>query len=311
MTTTSKKKFTQLYPVDYEYNFLKQEELHKRFYSYNNGISYYTIDGFKNYRDVTLSNNSCFILTSAIPLNDFLVRKKTPTIGNIPVSLYLQPRNSTVIFSYYNFDTNRLEQSIENKTALLLQPTNIQNHVRIVIDGKFLEVSKQYPYTVSLEDEAKDNIGIMYQTFEVIALKDFITIKGYTNAGYRYLAFNSDNVMRATGVVLNDYVVNDYVFKYVSVTEKEIEYNFIPSNNWVTYYYDLFTKTNNKNVLVNKNIIDPPTNFLIEFSLTKDIQNQTAKINFFNLKTGITPTGGPAPVENQQTLPTVTKNEQN
>ncbi len=309
MSIITKKYFTDLHPVRLEYNFFNNENLHKKHVSFNNGLDIFTINSTQNYKDVTFNKNTCFILTSAIQLSSVFATKDVNTIGNIPVSILVQPRTSTVYFAKHHSETNTIRLELTSSSTFLLQPTNIKNNIEIIIDGKYLEISKNYPYTAFLNKKATDNTNQTFQLFEPVTQDGLITFKTLTKDGYRYLAFNSDNILRATGLILNEAVISDYVFSYTLITNTNINYNFLPSNNWVTYFYDVELKNNNKNVLINKNLLDVPTNFLIEFPYNKAVLDNIAKINIINLKTGVTPTGGPAPIENVYEKLPITTNE--
>jgi hypothetical protein len=99
-------------------------------------------------------------------------------------------------------------------------------------------------------------------------------------------------------MVLNESIINDYVFKCIPVTTIKQETNFIPYNNWTTYYFDVQSKTENKTVDVNQNFVDTNIHYLVDFPYEDATDLGIANINIAGLKTNVTPTGGPAPVNN-------------
>ena len=61
-------------------------------------------------------------------------------------------------------------------------------------------------------------------------------------------------------------------------------------------------------LVVNKNLQDSKTNLLVDFPLEEAAKTGKANINIANLKTSITPGGGPAPVNNAYTKEIITTN---
>jgi hypothetical protein len=307
------KSLSTLTPVELKYEYYKNEELQASTVTYKDGISFYNVEGFNNFRDLTINRDSCLVLTSAINLSSVFTSSQDVGIGKLPGSVYLQPRGTTIYYVHYDLESNTFYQELTSTTQsyrsqFYIQPLPNSNEVEIFVDGKYLQVDQEYPYVVRLNERSLDPESIDRQRFEVIFQNNIITIKTKTNSGYRYLALNSDNTLRATGLVMNESVINDYVLKGIPVTNPSLTRGFTPTNNWVTYYYDVEQATNNKNLAVNKNILPVPTNLLVDFPIEKAAETGTVNINIANLKTGVTPAGGPAPVNNSYTKQVITKN---
>jgi len=300
------KNFANLTPVKLQYEYQKNEPLFGEYKIYNDGLVAYELDGTVNFRDLTLNKNTCFILTSSINLKQLFNTVETKKIGEVSVSILLQPRNSTIYYAKHNIETNTIELSLERSQLFIQSAEN--NMVEILIDGKYLEISPVYPYTAFLNEKKQGQSLRKYQLFEVFYNNGLITLKTLTNAGYRYLAFNNDNTLRATGLVLNDSVVNDYIFKCIPITNFNTDFGFIPTNNWITYFYDIESKKENKTLAINKNIFDTNAHYLIEFPYYEAINKGIANLNFINLKTGVTPTGNPAPIDNTYQKSVITTN---
>jgi hypothetical protein len=134
------------------------------------------------------------------------------------------------------------------------------------------------------------------------------TLGTNTVDGFRYLAFSSDNILRATGLNLVSTSYNDYVFNINNVTNKNIEYDYVPNNCWVTYYLDSQDGSHNSDLTINKKIDDQQINYLIDFPYEEAINTGKAYINIASLKTSYTPAGGPAPVDNSYIANSITSN---
>lgn len=302
------KSLSSLTPIELKYEYYKDEQLQASTVTYKDGISFYNVEGLNNFRDLTINRDSCLVLTSAVNLSSIFVPSQDITLGKLPGSIYLQPRNSLIYYAKLNTTTNTFILGLTSSSAFYIQPLPNSNEVEIFVDGLFVQVDEEYPYVVRTGNRTLDPESINRQRFEIVYQNDLITIKTKTNSGYRYLAFNNDNTLRAVGLVMNESVINDYVFKCIPVTTLNFDQGFVPSNNWVTYYYDIEQVTNNKNVIVNKDLYPVPTNLLIDFPIEKAAETATINVNIANLKTSVTPAGGPAPVNNAYTKQVITTN---
>jgi hypothetical protein len=310
------KSLSALTPVELKYQYYKEEELQNTLKTYNNGISFYETDSFKNYRDIAINKDSCFVLTSSVNLNSVFAEQKSLTIGTTPVSIKIGQRLTTGINPIYYAKYNELQDTfrltLTAGSTFYLQPVEgVRNTVEMFVEGNYVQVDELYPYVVRLSDRTiSDPDNINRQRFEVVynQTNNSITFKTLTNSGYRFLAFNGDNILRATGLVFNENEVNDYIFEFTPVTNNTINYDFNPTNNWVTYFFDVESRQNNKNLTINKDFYPVPTNLLVDFPIEKAAETGAVVINIANLKTGITPAGGPAPVVNDYIKEVITTN---
>lgn len=302
------KSLSSLTPIELGYEFYKEEKLKTSTLTYNNGMSLYSSESLKNARDLTINKNTCLILTSPINLSSIFVPTNNISLGKLPGSIKIQNRFFNNYFAEYNLDTNSFFQSTNSNTIFYIQPLENSNEAEILVNGNFLQVEESYPYVARLSDKTLDPESIHRQRFQVVYQNNLIMLKTKTNTGYRFLAFNSDNILRATGLVLNDSVVNDYVFNCIAITAPNLDQGFIPTNNWITYFYDIEEVTNNRNVYINKNFISTNTSFLIDFPIEQAAASGKININIANLKTGVTPAGGPAPINNNYVKQPITSN---
>jgi hypothetical protein len=292
------KSLSSLSPIELRYEYNRNEELVSQTTTYQDGFSFYEVEGLKGFQDVAINRDSVLVLTSAVDLNTVFTSSEEVELGKLPGSFLLQPRNSTIYFIKHKETTNSLVQTLTSASIVYLQPVNNSNDVELFIDNKYIQVEAQYPYKAYLGERTLDPEEIHRQRFEVVVANNLITLKTRTNSGYRYLAFNNDNTLRAVGVVLNDNVINDYVFKYTPITSDTLNRGFLPSNNWVTYYFDVEEEGENKTVTINKNISTARTNLLFSLPIEQAAEKGSTTVNIANLKTALTPAGGPAPVNN-------------
>jgi hypothetical protein len=308
MTSIVYRSLSSLAPIELKYQYYRNEELQGDINTFRDGFSFYEIEGLKNFQDIAINKNSIFILTSAVNLNTIFTTGKKVTLGKHPGTFLLQPRNSTIYFIKYNQETNSFVKGLTSSSTFYVQPIKNSNEVELLVENKYVQVDAEYPYKVFLSEIPLNPDEISRQRFEIVFANNFITIKTKTNSGYRYLAFNKDNILRAVGLVLNDTIVNDYVFKCLSITSNILDRGFTPTNNWVTYYFDVEDSQENKTTTINKNFLSVPTNLLISLPLEFAAEKNSAIVNIANLKTSLTPAGGPAPINNAYDKVVVTSN---
>lgn len=296
MASVTYKSISALQPIELKYNFYKNEELKNTKLSYSNGYTFYQNNALISYQDATINRESVLVLTSAINLSDFFSAQSTTSLGKSPGTIQLQPRNSNILYAYLNTTTNTINLATEI-TPIFILPIPNTNQVELLINGLYLQVDDNYPYTVFASSRSLPESQNNRQRFECIYQDSFISFKTKTAEGYRYLAFNNDNILRATGVVFNNSAVNDYIFKANPITLDKASLNFAPTNNWVTYYFSFLQELENKLVTINKEL-PAPTNLLIDFPVEEATRSGKININVANLKTSITPLGSPAPINN-------------
>jgi len=302
------KSLSSLSPIELKYEYNRDEKLKGKTITYQDGLSFYELDGFNNFEDLAINRGSVLILTQPKELSDVFEQNSSIKLGKLPGSFRLQSRGYLDYYIKYRPETNSFGQVFNSTSIFSVQPVNNSNEVELFVDNKYVQVEAEYPYKVYLNDRALDFKEINRQRFELVFDRGLITIKTKTNSGYRYLAFNNDNILRSVGLVLNNTPVNDYVFKCLPVTSTSHNRGFTPSNDWVTYYFDVEDGSKNKTVTINKTFTSTSTNLLITFSLIKGAETGLANINIANLKTSLTPSGGPTPIENSYSKTVITTN---
>jgi hypothetical protein len=296
MASINYKSLSALQPVELKYQYYRDEDFKGTKVSYADGYTFYKHDSLVNYRDTTINRESVFVLTSALPLQTVFPLPDQYQYGELPGTFLLQPRNTTIYYAAYKESTKTIGIALTG-SRIFLSPVAGSNQVELLIDNKYLQVDKIYPYTVTINSRPLSPGEINRQRFECIYQNSTITLKTKTQDGYRYLAFSGDNVLRAIGINLNNNLLNDYVFKCVPVTTSTLELNLKPENKWVTYFYTSLQEQENKTVSINKEFL-APTNYLIDFPAEQAAKTGKAYINIANLKTSVTPFGAPAPLNN-------------
>lgn len=300
------KSLLDLTPIEPRYQYHINEPLKLVYKNYLNGLTQYSLEGTKIYQDIAFNKDTCVILTTAVELQSFFNTEST--VKQPPQSILLQPRDSTIYYIKHDTDTNTFRLTLTSASTFFIQPLSDSNLVKLYVNSKPLQIRNYYPYEVFLSNETIDKQEKKLQQFDMVLNEGVIMFRVLTDSGYRYVSLNNDNVLRAVGLVFNESIVNDYIFKCIPVSVPQTSYGFIPTNNWVTYYLDIETKINNKTTDINKDFKDPQTHFLIDFPYKKAAEYGIANLNIANLKTGVTPTGGPAPIDNSYTKQVVTTN---
>jgi hypothetical protein len=296
MASITYKYLSALQPIELKYQYYKDEELNNTKISYTNGYTFYKYDSLLNYQDTTNNKESTFILTSAIPLQKVFNPQTQYKYGELPGTILLQPRSTNIYYAAYKPETGTITLSLTG-SSFYISPIEGTNQVEILVNNKYLQVDSRYPYLVRANTRSVVQAEINRQRFECIYQNSTITFKTKTQDGDRYLAFNNDNTLRATGVLFNNTVINDYIFKCLPVTSGLLTVNFNPENKWLTYYYNILQEQENKTLNIKKEFL-VPTNFLIDFPSERAVKTGQAYVNIANLKTCITPLGSPAPIDN-------------
>lgn len=296
MSNVTYKPLSSLSPIHLKYDYSREEELNTKSFCFREGLSVNTINGLDSFQDVSVNRNTCLALTNTVYLSSiFKAPNLNNTINHYPSTIKLSLRNDSTKFISYDLEKNTLKSSVSNASTFYLNPVSNTKQVEIFIDGKYIQVKPNYPFDVYLQEDTLDPEEIERQRFFVNYQDGFISFKTLTSSGYRYLCLSDDNILRATGCILNDVIVNDYIFNCINITDNNSLLGFLPTNNWVSYYHNTQI-TENKTVNINKNKSDVPTNFLLDFPVEKTTSYGVGYINVANLKTHVTPQGHPTSV---------------
>jgi len=301
---------SSLNPIELKYSYNTVENLQQRNITYETGLNVSVLKGTENFQDISFNNETCLILTSSISLSAFFIAQFFE--NNFFGSVLLQPRIFPVsipslYYVGYSKETNNLFLSTSG-TPIYISPVSGTNEVELFVNRQYVQVDEKYPYEINLNRLSLDPESIHRQRFICTIHNNTISFRTKTSSGERYLAISNDGVMRATGTVLNNAVINDYIFNVQYVAVNTGTHGFIPINDFITYYFDIESLAENKTLAVNKQINNSSTNFLISLPFT-DIDSNNAKINIANLKNIITPAGGIASYDNSYTKTVITNNQ--
>ena len=277
-----------LTPVKLTYKFNKEEKLSCNLNSFNDGLQYYEHQAFADFKDVVLSNKTCLILTDTKPLNSiFDSSAKQINIGTIAGCMFIKtPSNkylTTTLDGIYVGGTG-------DKMFINVFPIS-GNIVELRIDKqKRVVIDQYYPYNARLSTEVLPQNQIHRQLFEVDYKNNLICFKTKTNDGERYLSYGADFVVRATGLMLNDTVVNPYLLKPEFISTSNIKYNFDAKNSEVKYFNDLYEPTNKTTVVIRESQ-ESNTNLLVSCAISELAKSNEASVNIALTKSNFSPAG--------------------
>jgi hypothetical protein len=309
MATVNRYTFKHLKPLRYNYSFFKNEDLLTKSIAYSEGYNFNVIEGLQNYRDIASNKGSYLVLTDTISLSSIFKKDNTVSIGQMPGTIKIISVTNNNYARYDNTSNTFVTDVTSNGLNFFIQPIT-SNVIEIKANNKYLQIDKTYPYTVRLGEEITTESEIYRQRFYCIYSNNILTIRvQVNNTTQRYLAFDkNDNILRATGVMLNNVSTNCYTLSTEDVTSSTLNYNFTPTNDWVTYYYNFITQTDNNTLTVNNTFKNNLVNLLIDFPFEQAITTGIANINIANLKTGYTPTDNPPQIDNSSVIEAITTN---
>jgi len=288
---------SSLQPVEVQYNFYKNENFQFQKTTFLNGLNYFYSESLKNFQDITVNKDTCFVLTSSIDLNKTFQGTTEYILGNLPGSFVFQPRKSLTFYAWKDPVSNIITLRQNTGSVFYINPIAGTRQVEILVNGNYLQVEEQYPYKVTTSNIELSEQYKYRQRFDCVYQNQTITFKTLTNSGYRFLSFGGDNILRATGIILNNAIINDYLFSCTPITPDRINAGFNPQNSIGTYFSDFKNEIYNTTTKINKTI-PIKTNFLISFLTKRNSKTPTINVNIANLKTTLTPTGDPPPITN-------------
>lgn len=279
-----------LKPVKFVYKFNKAEKFTGTLSTFKNGFEYYTHEGLDNFQDAALSNKTCLILTDNIELKTlFESDSRYINVGSIAGCLYLKDSNNRYVTTssggIYVGGTGE-------KLFINIIPIDT-NLVELKI-GKdsYIHIDEEYPYTARVSKEVLDDASLYRQQFELDYKDNLIAFKTLTKEGWRYLSFGVDRVIRAVGLMLNDAIINSYLFVPDFISQDTIYYDFDAKTSEIKYYNEITTYGNRETVNI-KEEQESSTNLLISVAtseLTKNI-TEDVPVNIALTKTNFSSSG--------------------
>jgi len=224
-----------LIPVKFTYEFNKEEKLSNSLASYSNGFKYYKHNAFENFQDAVLSKGTCLILTNNKPLKDvFESDSKYLDVGTVAGSMFLKTSTGKYFTTksdniYIGGTGSKLFVNVApiEGNIVELKPSNTTH----------IQIDSDYPYNARISTEILDGEDLERQRFQVDYNEGIISFKTKTKEGYRYLSYSTaDQTVRAVGLMLNETVVNPYLFVPEFISPARIYYDFDEETSAVKYY---------------------------------------------------------------------------
>lgn len=293
-TLITYKPLSSLQPVKLKYDYRYSEALNKTSVMYTGGIRIESIEAFNNFQDTTQNRGNCLVLTTNTGLSSIFKGTTQAFLDTVPGTILLQPNNSSSFFVSKDKKTKRV--TISNTPSFVhVRPIPGTNEVELLVDNEYLQIEQSYPYTVYLSEDSFSGPDLYRQRFTYSYTGNACSFRVQTNSGMRYLAFNNDDILRATGTILCNSILNNYIFNIVEVTPKALSLGFIPKNDIVSYFLSFEDRQDNRNVKI-KQTQAVKTSFLASFSIHEATTTGEANLNFASLRTNFTPEGVPVPV---------------
>lgn len=278
-----------LAPVKLVYNFNRAEELTSTLDTYRNGFSYYKYSAFENFQDAVLSNKTCLILSDNVSLKEiFKIDSKQIDVGSIASCFYL--KNS--LGKYVTALSEKLYIGGVGDKLLINVIPHGNNLVELKVGNtEYIQVDKEYPYTASISRESLDGDDVRRQQYELDYKDGLICFRTLTDEGWRYLSYGADQTVRAVGLILNETMVNNYLFVPEFVSTNGIHYDFDAKNSQTKYFNELTTSGNRETVNI-KQEKEANTNLLISCA-TAEISKPDAEasVNISITKTNFSSSG--------------------
>jgi hypothetical protein len=289
--TVHKQPLSALHPVKFTYSYNSEETLDGELNSYNGDFSFYTHQLLSDFKDASLSKQTCVVLTDTKSLNSVFKKSITPiSIETTSGSVYLK----TEAGLYWKIkEKNIFIGGTGDKlivTVVQIRDNIVELHVGR--KGQYLKIDNEYPYTLSISDISLTEENSSIKRFELDYKNKKLTLKAFTPEGRRFLSYGKDKVVRAVGLELNDVVINPYVFEVDFVTAPYMVYNTDSDAKEIKYFNEL-TSVASRSSLDIKSIIKNDTHLLVSCP-TKDLSQSSlssVKVNIAMMKTNFSSSG--------------------
>ena len=227
-----------LQPVELEYSYNATEKLQFSPNVFSNRLSYYTYSAFDNIQDVAISKKNALFLTGTKSLTSvFAKATEETTFGRVPGTFFLDTINNENLQN--NGTTLSVQLSSENKAVITLVPIDSETVELYTNEGVSLVVDEYYPYDVRLSNAPLALDQQYRKRFKFFYSNNLMSFQTITREGPRFLSYGIDKVLRAIGVMLNNAIVNPYLFRPKFITNSSLTIGFDPISKEVKYYNDI------------------------------------------------------------------------
>lgn len=291
-----------LQPVELEYSYNSTEKLQFSPNVFSNRLSYYTYSAFSNIQDIAISKKNALFLTGTKSLTSVFEKPtEETTFGRVPGTFFLDTINDENLQN--DGSTLSVQLSSTKKAVVTLIPVDSDNVELYTNEGVRLVVDEYYPYDIRLSNAplAPDQ---QYRTkFKFFYSNGLMSFQTTTREGPRFVSYGVDKILRAVGVMLNNAIINPYLFKPKFITNSSLVIGFDPVSKEVRYYNDIESFKNRKTLDIKEKSVSE-TNLLISCATSEFTKNKKTNINIALLRTNYTSTGtyAPSPAEVVETI---------
>ena len=283
---------SSLSPLRLAYNYNSKEALNARYGVVDSGLRYYEHDLLTDCADGAFSQQNAIVLTKQRDIQEIFDQPTTQVgLKNIACCFYLSVPNTEILNGDNIIKIRNKQFFVGGKgTDVIFNTFPIENGiVELKTDQHQIAVAENYPYElILLEEPLQENVR--RQRFEIVVLDGQIALKNLTSAGYRYLSYGSDRILRCVGLQLNETIVNQYLFVPIFLSDDNVPYDFDPSSKEVRYY-NQFGLTEQERTVDVKKQIQLDTNLLVSCSLEDITTAEEINVNIAITKTNFATSG--------------------
>jgi len=293
---------SSLVPVKLNYNYNTEEKLDYVIKEYTNKLSFNKYSAFDNIQDLSFSDNNALFLTGVKPLSSIFDSTSTGLkIGEIAGTFFLKTATPTKYLQYTGNEIQVVSPSF-NKLTVTVVPVGSNKVELHTNNNTSIQILPNYPYTAYTSNAILSPLQKYRQQFEVEFSNNLISFKTSTKEGDRYLSYGNDGILRAVGLMLNNTIINSYLFIPEFITKSNLTIGFDPTTNEVKYYNDLESFKNRTTVDIKDKTV-AETNVLISCATNDMTKPRDTNINIALLRTNYTSTGTYAPTHQASVLP--------
>lgn len=270
-------------------------------YYLNSETGYYGIRNpiLDNIKDVKVSNDSLFFITSAVELGNVIEdAESTFDVRDMVIFSSLKTNANT----YFKLDGSYIvttEEDVDNRS--LFRFIRLDNGLYKITDinNKYWTIQIDTPWEIKLELELEDDT-YRQQTFELQYIGNSVYIKTkFTNLSYptfgpeyyeRFVAADElTGRIGAIGYVIDD--KEDLLYELYDFGLGDFTKGYDPDSIYVKYHNQLESPENNKNIEFAKLIRNTKNNLFVDspYKTAIDKDSSTMDINIANLKNIQTP----------------------
>jgi hypothetical protein len=287
---SSIKSLSALEPINFVYEYTTKENLLKTPYQYDNKLRYTKYKLFENLQDIAVSNKNILFLTDVSNLNNVFEQTfNTTSVGKIPGSFYLKPKNNSQYIKTFNNELFVGGQG--QKTLITVVPLENNKCELKTSPSTRLQITKDYPYTIINSNEILADEDLNLVQFELDFIQNQMTFKIETQEGFRYLSYGVDLQLRAVGLMLNETIINSYLFVPEFISQSSLDIGYIPTSTEIRYFNE-FNQQESRTTVDIKEYKKVDTHLLVSCATElTDQSSNTANINIAHLKTNFNASG--------------------